>query len=92
MEIMSSPHLPFAQLPTEARTLLYIFAVAAIAHYDFICPTRPELAPWLETVWNENRLAFADLSNPPHDCCFQVQLCLTVEQRNQVCSQDPPDI
>jgi len=63
MESISLPHVPYAQLPTEARTLLHIFAVAAITRYDLSCPSPRELAPRLETVWNEKGLALADISD-----------------------------
>jgi len=63
MESISLLHVPFAQLPGEARTLLHIFAVAAIARYDFVCASPLELAPRVETMWNEKGLALGDISD-----------------------------
>jgi hypothetical protein len=63
MESILLPHVPFAQLPTEARTLLHIFAVAAIARYNLVYPNLRELAPRIETVWNEKGLALAAISD-----------------------------
>lgn len=64
METISLSHVPFAQLPSEARTLLHIFAMATVARYSFVRPTPQELAPRLETLWNDDRLAPTDLSDP----------------------------
>jgi hypothetical protein len=64
MKTVPQSHVPFAQLPAEARTLLYVFAVATIARYTFVCPTSRELAPRLETIWNTNGLVLANVSDP----------------------------
>jgi hypothetical protein len=57
-------HAPFAELPSEARALLFIFAQAAAARYVAQPPKRSELIPLLETIWNRNRLGLNDLANP----------------------------
>jgi hypothetical protein len=56
--------VPFAELPSEARALLFIFALGAAARYVGHPPSQPELTPVLETIWNRNRLCLSDLANP----------------------------
>jgi len=57
-------HIPFAELPVEARALFFINALAAMARYGPQRPERSELAAVLETIWNGNRLSLKDLSDP----------------------------
>jgi hypothetical protein len=57
-------HVPFAELPVEARALLFINALAAVARFGVQPPKRSELTPVLETIWNGNRLCLKDLSDP----------------------------
>jgi hypothetical protein len=67
MKTKSSPFSPdssFAQLPSEARALFFIYASAALARYQSYPPTRSELAQELETVWDTHRLTRQDLSDP----------------------------
>jgi hypothetical protein len=64
MEDSYSLHMPFAQLPVEARALFFISASAALARYRSQPPTPSELEADLEAVWNTNRLSKGDLSDP----------------------------
>jgi hypothetical protein len=57
-------HVPFAELTVEARALLFINALAAVARYGAQPPKQSELTPVLETIWNGNRLSLKDLSDP----------------------------
>jgi hypothetical protein len=54
----------YAELPSEARALLFIFAQAAAARYVAQPRKQSELTPLLETIWNGNRLCLSDLANP----------------------------
>jgi len=56
-------HVPFAQLPVEARALFFIYASAALARYRSQPPTT-RVAPELEVAWNINQLSQSDLSDP----------------------------
>ena len=51
--------IPFAELPSEARALLSIFAQAAAARYVAQPRKQSELTPLLETIWNRNRLCLS---------------------------------
>jgi hypothetical protein len=64
MKNPSVSHIVYAELPSEARALLSIFAQAAAARYVAQPPKRSELTPLLETIWNRNRLCLSDLANP----------------------------
>ena len=57
-------HVPFAELPSEARALLFIFAMGAAARYVAQPPKRSELDPLLEIIWNRNRLCLSDFADP----------------------------
>ena len=59
-------HVPFAELPSEARALLSIFAQAAAARYVAQPLKQSQLTPLLETIWNRNRLCLKDLADPFH--------------------------
>jgi hypothetical protein len=52
-------HIPFAELPVEARALFFVIALAAVQP-----PKQSEVNPVLETIWNGNRLRLEDLSDP----------------------------
>ena len=67
-------HIPFAELPVEARALFFINALAAVARYGTRPPKQSELTPVLETVWNENQLSLKDLSDP-----FRMTTLLKIE-------------
>jgi hypothetical protein len=54
----------YAELPSEARMLLSIFAQAAAARYVAQPLKQSELTSLLETIWNRNRLCLSDLANP----------------------------
>jgi hypothetical protein len=56
--------VPFAELPSEARALLSIFAQAAAARYVAQPLKQSQLTPLLETIWDRNRLCLSDLANP----------------------------
>ena len=64
MSSISLSHVPFAELPVEARALFFIHALAAVARHGVQPPERSELTPVLETIWNGNRLSLKDLSDP----------------------------
>jgi hypothetical protein len=64
MNTISLSHIPFAELPVEARALFSIIALAAVARYGVQRPEPAELIPVLETIWNENRLRLKDFSDP----------------------------
>jgi hypothetical protein len=64
MNTITPPHVPFAELPVEARALIFIHALAAVARYDAQRPEQSELTPVLETIWNGNQLRLKDLSDP----------------------------
>jgi hypothetical protein len=61
---LSSSHLPYAELPVEARALIFINALSAVARYGSQRPEQSELTRMLETIWNRNRLRLKDLSDP----------------------------
>jgi hypothetical protein len=64
MNTITLPHVPFAEMPVEARALFSINALAAVARYGVRPPEQSELTPVLETIWNRNRLSLKDLSDP----------------------------
>ena len=64
MTSLSSSHIPYVELPTQARALFFINALAAVAGYGAKPPKQSELTPVLETIWNRNRLRLKDLSDP----------------------------
>ena len=64
MNTISLSHVPFAELPIEARTLLSIIAMSSLVRFEAPRPNRAEMNPMLETIWNRNRLSLKDLSDP----------------------------
>ena len=56
--------VPYAKLPSEARALLFIFAMGAAARYVAQQTKRSELDPLLEIIWNRNRLCLSEFANP----------------------------
>ena len=64
MNKLSVSPIVYAELPSEARALLSIFAQAAAACYVAQPLKQSELTPLLETIWNRNRLCLSDLGNP----------------------------
>ena len=56
--------VPFAELPSEARALLFILALGAAARYVGHPPRKSELTPLLESIWNRNRLCLSNLADP----------------------------
>jgi hypothetical protein len=64
MHKSSSTHVPFAELSTEARTLFFLNALAALARYGAQRPKQSDIAEQLEVIWNRNRFVVSDLSNP----------------------------
>ena len=60
----TSLHVPFAELPIEARVLFSIYASAALVRFRSQIPTLGNLAAGLERIWNANRLTLVDLSDP----------------------------
>jgi len=64
MTTQSFSHVPFAELPVEARVLFFIIALPAVARFGVKPPKQSELNPLLETIWNRNRLCPKDFSDP----------------------------
>ena len=64
MTTNSLSHVPFAELPVQARVLFFILALPAVARYGVKPPKESELTPVLETIWNANRLSLKDFSDP----------------------------
>jgi hypothetical protein len=60
----SKLHIPYAGLPSEARGLFFIMALAAVARYVTRPPKQSELNPVLETIWNRNHLQLHDFADP----------------------------
>ena len=57
-------HVPFAQLPIEARVLFAIYAAAAAPRFGSVPPELSTLLLQVEEVWNANRLTQLELSDP----------------------------
>jgi hypothetical protein len=57
-------HVPFAQLPLEARVLFAIYASAAATRFGITPPELSTLLLEVEEVWNANRLTRLELSDP----------------------------
>ena len=64
MKNASISHVPFAQLPIEARVLISIYASAALARYCSTPPAMSTLVAELDAVWTANNLTLRDLSDP----------------------------
>ncbi len=64
MNTTSLSHVPFAELPVEARAMFFIIATGASARFGAQRPNQSEMYPMLETIWNGNRLCLKDLSDP----------------------------
>src|ERR1019366_868908 len=64
MKKLSVSPIVYAELPSEARALLSIFAQAAAARYVAQPLKKSELTPILESIWNRNRLCLNDVGNP----------------------------
>jgi hypothetical protein len=60
----TSLHVPFAQLPIEARVLFAIYAAAAAPRFGSVPPELSTLLLQVEEVWNANRLTQLELSDP----------------------------
>ena len=64
MNPISPSHLPYSELPSQARALFFVNALAAVARYGARPPKQSELNPVLETIWNGNQLRLKDLTDP----------------------------
>jgi hypothetical protein len=64
MNKLSVSPIAYAELPSEARMLLSIFAQAAAARFVAQPLKQSQLVPILETTWNRNRLCLRDLADP----------------------------
>jgi hypothetical protein len=64
MYTSTSPRIPFAELPSEARALFYIFASGAAAKFLGRSPAKSALVAMLSHVWDEERLTKSDLADP----------------------------
>jgi hypothetical protein len=64
MNTISLSHIPFDELPSQARTMFFIIAVGASARFGAPRPNQSEMNPVLETIWNGNRLSLTALSDP----------------------------
>ena len=60
----TSLHVPFAELPIEARVLFAIYASAAAPRFGSTPPELSTLLLQVEEVWNANRLTLLELSDP----------------------------
>ena len=60
----TSLHVPFAQLPIEARVLFAIYASAAAPRFGSTPPDLSTLLLQVEEVWNANRLTLLELCDP----------------------------
>ncbi len=65
MEHDKNIHVPFQQLPLEAKILLFITAMAEMANYRSWPPTPAEIRGDLEELWNREKLTEADFRNMP---------------------------
>jgi hypothetical protein len=66
MPTSRTSHVPFAELPVEARALLFIIAQAAAPHFLAQPPERSVLTPTLEIIWDRNLLCLNDFADPFH--------------------------
>ncbi len=66
MEHNKNTHIPFQQLPLEAKVLLFITAMAQMGHYRSWPPTPAEVRGDLEELWNREKLTEADFQDMPH--------------------------
>lgn len=57
-------HIPYCELPAEARALFTIFGLAAASRFVVRPPHRAKLDAMLATVWNAERLTRNDLRDP----------------------------
>jgi hypothetical protein len=64
MKKLSVSPIVYAELPAEARVLLFMFAMGAATRHVAQPPTRSELDPLLEIIWNRNRLCLSDFADP----------------------------
>lgn len=64
MPISRTSHAPYAELPVEARALLFIIAQAAAPRFMAQPPKRSELTPILEIIWDRSLLCLNDLADP----------------------------
>ena len=64
MNTISLSHIPFDELPSQARTMFFIIAVGASARFGAPRPNQSEMNPLLETIWDGNCLRLQDLSDP----------------------------
>ena len=64
MNKLSVSPIVYAELPSEARTLLFILGMGAMLRYGVQPPKRSDLDPLLEIVWNRNRLGLSDFADP----------------------------
>ena len=64
MKRLSVSPIVYAELPSEARALLFIIAQAAAPRSVAQPPKRSELTPVLEIIWNRNLLCLNDLADP----------------------------
>jgi hypothetical protein len=64
MNKLSVSPIVYAELPSEARALLSIFAQAAAARYVAQPLKQSKLTPLLETIWNRNRWSLSDFADP----------------------------
>jgi hypothetical protein len=64
MNKLSVSPIVYAELPSEARVLLFILGMGATVRFGVQPPKRSDLDPLLEIVWNRNRLCLSDLADP----------------------------
>jgi hypothetical protein len=66
----SSPHVPFAQLPIEARVAFYFQSFSALEYHMAWPHTSAEIYADLEGIWNAERLTVNDLQD--WDCMSEI--------------------
>jgi hypothetical protein len=57
-------HIPYGELPVEARMLFYIFALGTSPNHLHNRPTFRGFSKDLAEVWDEHRVVTSDLSDP----------------------------
>jgi hypothetical protein len=63
MNTYSSIHVPFAQLPIEARVAFYFLSSSALEYHCYWPHTAAEIYADLERIWNAERLRVSDLQD-----------------------------
>jgi hypothetical protein len=102
MNKLSVSPIVYAELPVEARALLFIFALAAAARYVAQPLKQSELTPILESIWDQQRLCLSDLANPFRmtalletelsSICFAERASMTIATEIQLSAADRTEL